>query len=168
MFEELENEQIWEEPEHELEYADLYGSEESGRTPSFSIHPIPVAKSAFGLRLRDGLLVDAGKLLLSGNSISSTSHKLGIGRNSIVKLYSIVLAKNINDFDSPLFCDCGKPNTHGGTCFSRSKDKRKNIETSFGCIHLRHTLEIIECGCFVDKKLNMRIIACDSDNCLID
>ena len=163
------DEEIWKEPEHYLEGNELYGSDKMyDNAKSFRIFSMPEHKSAFGLNLRDGRLVRAGQLLLEGKSINTVSKRTRICRKSVQKLFIIVLAQYFQNNGSEILCQCNKRSTHGGICLYRRKDKARNIELKYGCICIRPNIEILDCGCFVEKIFGARLIQCNSEECFYE
>lgn len=165
----FEDEEIWEEPEHLLEPEQLYGSDKMyDNSQSFQVYSRPEHKSAFGLNLRDGRLAKAGKLLLEGNSIGYVSKRVGINRQSIRKLYFVVIAQNYQNGNSEILCECCKKPDHSGQCLFRKKKYNGSPEIAirFGKMYARNTkVEIMDCGCFVDKICRAILIECESNDC---
>ena len=145
---------IWEEPEHRLNPNDMFGENKSFRTFTREY------KTLCGMRLRDGDLVGAGKMLLEGNSVTQTSKRTNMCRNTVAKLAKIINTKK------ELYCQCGKPLKHSGVCLFRKKNTTPTAMT-FGSISLKPAVHILGCGCIVGNVLNARIIKCDSEYCFV-
>ena len=155
-------EAIWEEPEHRLDHDQVYGSDKMySNTKCFDIRSFPEEKTAFGLRLRGGALQQAGQILLGGQSAAYTKRATGIGRQPLRRLRAVLTTVR----QETLLCQCSRPSSHAGLCYFRRKSVQRNIELQFRSIHIKTTVRILPCGCFIEPILGARIIACESDNC---
>ena len=155
-------EEIWVDPEHRLDRDQLYGSDKMyDRGACFSVRKIPYEKTAFGLRLRNGGLEVAGRLLLVGHGIGSTHARTGLWIKTLRILLAVVSIRN----GGPVLCPCNRPAQHSGRCLFRMKDRRRNIEPQFRSIHIKHGMRILDCGCYVEPILGARIIDCESKSC---
>ena len=162
------NEEIWEEPEHLLDPNDIYGSDKMyANTKSFQVYYRQESRSAFGLNLRHGALVDAGRLLLLGHSLSYVYKRTGVCRDSLRKLFGIVSAQKYQIDKTEILCDCSKKPNHGGRCLFRSKKTlASDVIIKFGCAVVKNTnVKILECGCFVEKTFGAVLVACGSTEC---
>ena len=156
------DEEIWVEPEHRLDRDQLYGSDKMyDRGACFSVRKIPDEKTAFGLRLRNGRLGEAGRILLDGHGIASTHARTGLWINTLRILLAVVSIKH----GGPVLCPCSRPSSHAGRCLFRMKDRRRNIEPQFRSIHIKHRMRILDCGCYIEPILGARIISCESKAC---
>lgn len=163
------NEEIWEEPEHLLDPNDIYGSDKMyANSKSFQVYYRQESRSAFGLNLRQGALVDAGRLLLLGHSFGYVSKRTGVCRASLRKLFCIVSAQKYQIDKTEILCDCSKRPNHGGRCLFRSKRNfSPEVIIKFGCAVIKNVnVNILECGCFVDKTLGAILVECGTEECI--
>lgn len=68
---------------------------------------------------KSGQLVEIGSALLSGMGIRATARKVGCSKNTVGKLYKILLAERSRRGMGDILCPCGLPSIHQGWCTER-------------------------------------------------
>jgi hypothetical protein len=118
-----------------LDKEDLYGDSDlnlyKGKFSSYKFGMTNLSETlstAFGMYMRNGILENIGKSLLSGNGIRKTARDLGVSKCTVGKFQRILREFMLKSGRGDILCKCGQWVGHQGWCsyrYSKSEKRQK-------------------------------------------